>query len=53
MPSREITDVTIAKMDEFSAAGDMQSRAGFFAEDATFNNSALPELVLAAMQSLQ
>lgn len=46
MPSREIIDVTIAKMDEFSAAGDMQSWAGFFAEDATFNNSALPEPVV-------
>jgi hypothetical protein len=29
MPSRETIDATVAKMDEFSAAGDMQSWAGF------------------------
>ena len=46
MPSRETIDATVAKMDEFSAAGDMQSWAGFFSEDATFNNSALPEPVV-------
>ena len=33
-------------MDEFSAAGDMQSWAGFFSEDAAFNNSALPAPVV-------
>ena len=46
MPSRETIEATVAKMDEFSAAGDMLSWAGFFSEDATFTNSALPEPVV-------
>jgi hypothetical protein len=46
MPSRETIEATIAKMDEFSAAGDMRSWAGFFSENATFTNSALPEPVI-------
>lgn len=39
-------EATVAKMDEFSAAGDMRSWAGFFSGDATFTNSALPEPVI-------
>ena len=46
MPSRETIEATIAKMGEFSAAGDMRSWAGFFSENATFTNSALPEPVI-------
>ena len=46
MPSRETIESTVAKMDDFSAAGDMRSWAGFFSEDATFTNSALPEPVV-------
>lgn len=46
MTSRDTIEGTFAKMDEFSAAGDMQSWAGFFSQDATFINSALPEPVV-------
>jgi hypothetical protein len=46
MQSRETIETTVAKMDEFSAAGDMRSWAGFFSEGAIFTNSALPEPVV-------
>lgn len=46
MGSREKIDATVATMEEFSAAGDMRSWAGFFSEGATFSNSALPEPVV-------
>ena len=46
MPSRETIDATAAKMEEFSAAGDMSSWAGFFSKNAKFSNSVLPEPVV-------
>lgn len=46
MSTRDKIEATVAKMNEFSAAGDMRSWAGFFSEDATFTNSALPEPVV-------
>jgi hypothetical protein len=46
MASREVIEATVAKMDQFSAAGDMRSWAGFFSDDATFTNSALPEPIV-------
>ena len=46
VPSRDVIDATNAKMRSFAAAGDYRSWAGFFAEDATFSNSALPEPVV-------
>lgn len=46
MPSRQVIEATVAKMDGFSAAGDMRSWAGFFSGDAKFTNSALPEPVM-------
>lgn len=46
MPSRETIDATFAKMRELSTASDMRSWAGFFSEDATFTNSALPAPVV-------
>jgi SnoaL-like protein len=36
----------VRRMEEYSAAGDMRSWAGFFCENATFTNSALPEPVI-------
>ncbi len=46
VPSRDLIVATNKKMASFSAAGDYRSWAGFFAEDATFTNSALPEPVV-------
>lgn len=46
VPSREVIDATNAKMLSFATAGDYKSWAGFFAEDATFTNSALLEPVV-------
>ena len=44
--ARERIQVTVAKMDKFSAEGDMRSWAECFAARASFRNSALPEAVL-------
>ncbi len=41
VPSNETIYATLANMGKFSAANDFRSWAGFFADDATFINSAL------------
>ena len=45
MPDRDMIEATFERMLEYSAADDMVSWVGCFAEDASFINSALPEPV--------
>ena len=45
-PSKGAIYATLAKMGKFAAANDYRSWAGFFADDATFINSALEEPVV-------
>ncbi len=45
-PQRAVIEATMAKMGKFAAENDYPAWAGFFAEDATFMNAALPEPVV-------